>query len=259
MSMHEIEYLVEDTVRRLDAGAPEHGLDLRTLFWNLYDYQSRFDTCITLFVNVTIVVRHRYLYPFPVEAHPDFERYLEYFTSLRDKTFEEIPRDPSKPWERETNRTTGYYRDPVRKWGVEGAAKRGWGALAKPQLYAQAGSDLWERWVANRRLTGADAVPPQRLDRLEFFHILMKEIIRQGDLQLAAEWYQMGMAYELGDPQGARLEELRNSPALLAIRTLAGEHNLHTVPVDYGFEVMKEEYGDEPPDTFWGWLQNPDD
>src|SRR5262245_66007557 len=89
--------------------------------------------------------------------------------------------------------TAGYYWDPVRKLGLERCLEKGLGDLAKPQVYCEAGSPLWERWVANQTLTGADAARPQKLDRAEFFHILMKEIVRQNDLDLAAEWYQMGI------------------------------------------------------------------
>src|SRR5215831_11672542 len=72
MSMHEIEDLVEWAVRLLAASAPARGLDLRALFWNLYDYQSRFDTGNTLFRVAPILVKHRYLYAFPLHSHPDF-------------------------------------------------------------------------------------------------------------------------------------------------------------------------------------------
>jgi len=255
MSMHEIEYLVQNTVRRLDAVGPDHTLDLRTLFWNLFDYQSNYDTGITFFGVATALVRHRYLYPFPVEKHPDFERCPEYFTSLKEESFEEIPIDPAKPWTSKTNMTAGYYWDPVRKWGLERCLEKGWGDFTKPQVYCEAGSPLWERWVANQTLTGADAVRPQKLDRAEFFHILMKEIVRQNDLDLAAEWYQMGIVYEFGDPGGNKLEELQKNAHVSAIRTLAAEHELQTIDIDYGFSYIEE----ETPGGFLAWWQNRDE
>jgi len=255
MGMHEIEGLEEATVRRLDAGAPEHKLDLRTLFWNLYDYHNSYDTGNTLFCVVTILVRHRYLYHFPVEMHPDFEKYLRYFESLKDEGFETIRTEPPKEWDRDTNTTAGYYCDPVREWGEDFCRKAGWGDLAKPQLYCEAASPLWERWVANGTLTGADAVRPAKLDRLELFRILMKEIVRQKDLDLAAEWYQMGIVYELGNPQGTNLKELQENAALSAIRELAAEHKLQTVPINRGFMDM----GEEKDGTFLAWWQNPDE
>ena len=255
MSMHEIEYLVQNTVRRLDAGGPDHTLDLRTLFWNLFDYQARYDTGITFLGVATALVRHRYLYPFPVEKHPDFERCPEYFKSLKEESFEEIPIDPAKPWTSKTNMTAGYYWDPVRKLGLERCLEKGLGDLAKPQVYCEAGSPLWERWVANQTLTGADAARPQKLDRAEFFHILMKEIVRQNDLDLAAEWYQMGIVYEFGDPEGEKLKELQNNAHVSAMRKLAAEHELQTIDIDYGFSYIEE----ETPGGFLAWWQNRDE
>jgi hypothetical protein len=255
MGMHEIEGLVEATVRRLDTGAPDQMLDLRTLFWNLYDYHNSYDTGNTLFRVVTILVRHRYLYHFPVEMHPDFERYPEYFESLKDKGFEDIHIDPPKPWKHDTNKTAGFYCDPVREWGSSFCMRNGWGDLAKPQLYCEAGSPLWESWVAAGRLTGADAVRPTKLDRSELFQILMKEIVRQKDFDLAAEWYQMGIVYEFGNPHGEQLKTLQKNSSLSAIRKFAAEHKLHTIPIRRGFMDI----GEEKTDTFLAWWQNPDE
>jgi hypothetical protein len=255
MSMHEIEGLVEATVRRLDAGAPDHELDLRTLFWNLYDYHNSYDTGNTLFRVVTILVRHHYLYHFPVEMHPDFAKYPAYFKSLGDKGFEEIRIDPAKPWKRDTNTTAGFYCDPIREWGSDFCLKEGWGGLAKPQLYCEAGSPLWERLVAIGTLTGADAVRPVKLDRLALFQILMKEIVRQNDLDLAAKWYQMGIVYELGNPHGKQLDALQGNPDLSAIRKVAAAHELHVIPIHRGFMDI----GARRTGTFLAWWQHPDE
>jgi len=44
MGMHQIESLVEESVRLLDRGAHDRGPDMRSLLWNLYDYQRGYDT-----------------------------------------------------------------------------------------------------------------------------------------------------------------------------------------------------------------------
>jgi len=74
-------------------------------------------------------------------------------------------------------------------------------------------------------------------------------------LDLAAEWYQMGIVYEFGDPEGEKLKELQNNAHVSAIRKLAAEHELQTIDIDYGFSYIEE----ETPGGFLAWWQNRDE
>lgn len=253
MSMHEIEKLVEITVCKLNSGAPDHQLDLRTLFWNLYDYHNSFDTTNILFRSAAILAQHRYLYHFSIDKHPDFEKYPDYFKSLKGKGFEGILMNPSKPWNRHTNREVGYYCDPLIEWGEDFCKKQDLNHLARPLLYCEAGYSLWERLVANGTLIGIDTERPMKLDQSALFHTVIKEIVRQKDLILAAEWYQIGILCKIGNPKGKKLVELKKNADLLSVRELAAEHSLHTYSIDRGFMDM----GQGKADTFLDWWQNP--
>jgi hypothetical protein len=246
MSMHEIEDLVESTVRLIAASAPASGLDLRTLFWNLYNYQSGFDTGNTLFRVAPILVKHRYLYALPLDSHPDFARMPAYFAAVRTKEGENVYLDPSRPWEETDNPVAGYYCDPVRRWGEPWCIENGWEAfLRQPLLYCEAGSPLWKRWVDNATLKGPDAEPPARVDRVRLFRVVIEEAVLQRKRELAAEWYQVGIPYELAWVNESELRSLKSDPDLNAIRALTVEHRLHAVPVVRGFMDMREADNEE--------------
>jgi hypothetical protein len=254
MSMHEIEDLVEWTVRLLAASAPARGLDLRALFWNLYDYQSRFDTGNTLFRVAPILVKHRYLYAFPLHSHPDFARMPASFAIVRSKEFEPVCVDPSRPWEPD-NPVAGYYCDPVRCWGAQWCTENGWEPhMMQPLLYCEAGSPLWKRWVEQGTLRGRDAEPPLRMDRERLFRVVIEEALVQGKPELAAEWYQVGIPYELAWLNPSELCRVKDDADLDAVRTLAVQHRLGALPISRGFMDMREwDNEDLPPFLAW-WI-----
>jgi len=251
MGMHQIESLVEESVRLLDRGAHNRSLDMRSLLWNLYDYQRGYDTGNTLFRVATILVRHRYLYAFPLSEHPDYLRHPDYFTALKSRGFEEIPVDPGKSWHDEKNPTAGYFCDPVREWGASFSEKNDWGDLALPLLYCEAGSPLWKQFVASKALTGSDAKQPERIDRSNLFHSVIQEALRQGDDKLAAEWYQVGIPYEFGSADSKDGARLKNDSHLIKIREIARKHRLHALPVDRGFHEAEDVDLDNPFLTWW--------
>jgi len=253
MGMHEIEDLVEASVRLLDRGAADHGLDLRSLYWNLYDYQSGYDTGNTLFRVVDLLVRHRYLYAFPLTAHPDYAQYLNYFESLKKKGFESIQANPEQPWHASANPTAGYYCDPIREWGAKFCERNEWGDLAKPLLYCEAGSPLWEKFVAQRTLADKEAQHPVKIGRSELFRTVIQEALRQENRELAAEWYQVGIPCELGGIRKKELARLKADVHLKKIHDLAQEQGLGALEVSRGFHEMEDL---DPNDPFLAWWRD---
>ena len=62
MSIHELEYLVEDTIKVLDSCITDETLDLRSIFHQLYEWQGAWDTGFTNFQVIDILIKHRYSY-----------------------------------------------------------------------------------------------------------------------------------------------------------------------------------------------------
>jgi hypothetical protein len=140
MSMFEIESMVEDTEHVL----AETGADpwvLRSQYWNLYEYEARYDTSFTHFRNIDELLAARFVYRFPLAEHPDYAEHREYFDGLSsDFTHIQVP-------------DAG---------GGDG------GYTYRPDLYFDAGSPLWRRMVELGRLTGRDAEPPREVPLNEF-------------------------------------------------------------------------------------------
>ncbi len=145
MSMHEIEDLVESSVRIL---ATRSDLDLRSLYWQLYEYQNHWDTGFTNFRVMDLLLQARYTYRFEVNQHPDYAQYRDYFDGLTK--FESIQVKPTEP----PGKTVF---DPAKGWVSPNPMA---GYVRPPYLYCDVGSPLWARFVELGVLTGADAVPP---------------------------------------------------------------------------------------------------
>jgi hypothetical protein len=73
MSMHAIEDIVEWSIVSLDKSKRAASLDCRSLFKSLYDFQSKYDTGFTHFRVMAQLIKHRFVYVFAVEEHPDYD------------------------------------------------------------------------------------------------------------------------------------------------------------------------------------------
>lgn len=95
MSMHEIEDLIEITIRTL------HSSDIpvsekRQLFANCYRLQAYFDTSYTHFRLMDILLENDYMQTYRIDDFPLAKKYPDYYQDLKSKDFEylnEYPED----------------------------------------------------------------------------------------------------------------------------------------------------------------------
>jgi hypothetical protein len=180
MSMHEFEDLVEETVRVLAGAANRDALDLRSMFWRLYDFQNHWDTGFTHFRVMDILLEARFVYRFERAQHPEFARYRAYFEGLTAFTFirAELMHDGGDTfftaehgWS-SANPVAGYFKPPF--------------------LYADAGSPLWRRWVEAGLLAGSDAQPPDSsVSLIEVARAAVKTAAATGAIPFIAAWYSL--------------------------------------------------------------------
>ncbi len=230
MSMHEIEGLVESSIRLLDKSPEGSSLDLRSVFWNLFRYQEKFDTGGTLFRAIDILIKNHYVYVFPVTEHPNYEKYKSYFDSLKEHSY--ILRNPIEEWDRENNPETGCeFCDIKEEWGEKFAQERG---TTGPSLYIQAGLECWQKLVEQGKFTGKDAEPPKKMEMIDLATEIINIALKNNDTGLAAWWYKVGLPYEItwSDYEFASLSK---DTRLLGLRKIAEENKLMEVDV-YGYD-----------------------
>lgn len=177
MAMHEIETLVELSVYCLDK-SQEEGLDRRSLFFNLYKLQQQFDTGFTHFRVMDLLIKHHFVYTFPLTAHPAYTTHKAWFDALAaSQKFSFIYEQPAAEWDAETNPVAGYanFDFPSQTY----------------ILYCDAGSALWADMVANGTLTGADAIAPDEIDTFSLAHEVAELAGEQKDKDLLGLWYQL--------------------------------------------------------------------
>jgi hypothetical protein len=188
MSMWEISALVEESVRAYSRSGRSAG-ERRSRYWNLFEYEARYDTSFTHFRTMGELLAAGYVYRFEVAGHPDYADHREYFDAIDAFTFVELP----------------------------GSSGSDGGYIRPPWLYCDAGSPLWQRFVATGRLTGPDAVPPEPLPTEQIALEVASLGEGAGDRELVATWYR-ALAWEMAFQQS--LPELRANPLLQALRDL---------------------------------------
>lgn len=72
MSMHEIEDVIEESIKLLDS-ANVQDLNLRSVAFSLYNFQAQFDTGITILRLKDILVKCNYLYILPLSSLSDID------------------------------------------------------------------------------------------------------------------------------------------------------------------------------------------
>jgi tetratricopeptide (TPR) repeat protein len=173
--MHEVESLVELSVHCLDKSQEESQV-LRSYFYNLYHLQQQFDTGFTHFRVMDILIKHRFVYTFPITAHPDYHSHQSWFDNLAAAgKFSFIYKDPLSPWDGESNPVAGY-------------ANYDHGSQTY-LLYADAGSLLWEALVANGTLKGHDAQAPEAMETFRMAYEVAEMAAEQQNKDLLAYWY----------------------------------------------------------------------
>jgi hypothetical protein len=202
--MHEFEALVEQSVTLLSTSGREPA-QLRSLYWNLYEFEAEWDTGFTHFRNIDDLLAVNFVYKMPLTEHPDYAEHRAYFDGLEEFTFIEEPSED------------GGYTYP-------------------PDLYFDAGSPLWQRLVDLGRLTGPDTVPPEPIDLVEVAYAVASLAEQRGDRELIASWYRLmapHVAFEY-EP-----DELRANETLARLRDIVRRTDAMSVRFDYG--IAKED------------------
>lgn len=175
MAMHEVESLVELSVYSLDK-SQEEGLDHRSFFYNLYKLQNQFDTGFTHFRVMDILVKHRFVYTFPISAHPAYATHQAWFDALAtSQKFSFIYEQPTAEWDAESNPVAGYANYDL--------------TTQTYILYCDAGSALWAAMVANNTITGEDAVAPASMDTFLMALEICEIAGEQKDKAVLSFWY----------------------------------------------------------------------
>ncbi|MCM2389730.1 hypothetical protein [Streptomyces albipurpureus] len=224
MSMHEIEDLVADSVRVLDAHTASDDPRVRDWFAVLYDFQRGYDCSFTHFRVMDVLLRRGYTYRFPVDRHPDYAERPEYFDALAEftglRTFDEEALD-----------FEGYD-----SWLEDGYVE-------PPFLYCDAGTDLWRRMVVAGELRGPDAAPPRPTRLIEVAYEVAAAAEMEQDRELIGMWYAFGCETLLGGPAGCPFDvaELAEMPAVRDLRAVVrrtdalpiAQRSPYAVPVEF--------------------------
>lgn len=97
--MHDVEGSVQELVCLLDPLAISDG-EKRSLIYNLYKFHDQWDVGFTRFRTYNILVETGFFHFFEMEEHPDYEKYKDYFESIRGSELEWIYDDPLKGYEK---------------------------------------------------------------------------------------------------------------------------------------------------------------
>ena len=250
MSMHEIEELQEASIRLLDR---IEGLDHRSMFKRLYDFDAFFDTGFTHFRVMDILLRRRFYYRMALEDHPDYAQFKDALEDIRREDFSSIARDPSA----EDNSAT----NPVVAYWTEG------------QLYCEAGSEIWAKLSGVGRLSGADREAPQPIDIVDIADTVVSFATAEENkesqirpmevtcLELAAWWYAvlpMVLLYE-GPPRQSALGP--DDVALQRIRDVVVKSEAYKIKGDgcLSYPERNDDWSEVEPDAlrFLQWWYEP--
>lgn len=224
MSMHEFEDLVESSVNCLAQSKRKESQELRSLFWNLYQFQESWDTGFTHLRVIDTLLKHRFVYQFKLTQHPDYAAHKAFFDSVRDFTFIEL--HPEEKWNGETNPTVGY--------------------IQPPYLYCDAGSALWQQFVEQGLFSGDDALPPAKMDIQDTVKALVIEAQEQNNRELISLWYSALGVYLWSFTSDEDLERAKSDASVKVIRDIAQQTKALDIDPGYGFlkqppaEALKE-------------------
>ena len=238
-----LEDLVELSVRLVDASDDERFGDKRSIMATLYEHQAGYDTNNTIFRTIDLLIKHHYIYVLSVQDHPDYQKYKTYFDGLDEYT--NIRRNPTEKWNQQDNPEVGAYATDLLKEDGEEYANGQSGF----HMYVVAGSEIWQRLVENKTLTGIDAVAPEKLDLVELVYNIMSVALAEGNKRLAGEWYFNGLYNaalhnEIGD-----FESFKNNTNLKKIRQLVQDNNLLEL------DALKDQRSSEFKEEAWWFFK----
>jgi hypothetical protein len=211
MGMHEIEALTARSIRLLDR---YEGLDHRSMFRRLCDFERAFDTGFTRLDVLDILVKRRFTYRMALEDHPDYARFKDALEGIRKEDFSEILRDPSAEYDGATNPAVAYW--------------------SKGQLYCDVSSEMWTRLSELGRFSGADREPPQPIDIVDIADTVVSFALAEGNKQLAAWWYAVLFVAILWELSSRHLGSAPDDQTLQRVRDAVANSEAYKIETDYG-------------------------
>jgi len=173
MGMHEIESAVEWSVIFLDQQIKDPE-ELRSLFWNLYNFQAFFDTSHTHFRVADILINRRFMYQLNKEDYPDYHLYQ---AILNGSDTSWIRQHPDQEWETTFNPTVALLNSE------DGL------------IYFDAGSYPWRRLVSSGYYTGLDAQVPRKIPFADMVNTLFSHAQQNNDTHIARTWFSLFPQY----------------------------------------------------------------
>ncbi len=231
MGMHEFENVVEGSIRLLAREGADN-LDLRSIVYALYKYQSQFDTGFTNFRLIDILLAHRYAYKFSVNEHPDYGEHKRFLDALGND-FAHIQVNPSQAWDCTNNPTAGYYQHGY--------------------LYCDAGSRLWQRFVDAGVLQGRDARPPVPMKLSDIVAKIVSLAEVNKEIGLIRTWYPLFILDTKDFNSAATLRSLKDDDSIQVIRSVTKRTAALDIEMSYGLLTIPplEEICDQPILYWW--------
>lgn len=216
MGMHEIESAVEASVCLLN----QHITDTekaRSLFWNLYEFQSFFDTGYTHFRVIDILLKRHFVYKIKKEEYPGYQKYKPYIENLEDKW---ILEHPDKEWDKEKNSAVAFLNP------------------SDELIYFDAGSHPWKHLVSSGFLTGIDANPPKKIPIEEIVKNIFIYAKEDNNKEIMRTWFAILPVYLFWSKGNVKFATLKENSAIKTIKEISEQMNLIIMngsDWDYGF------------------------
>ncbi len=209
MSQHEIEDLIETSVRTVDSSALD-ATQKRNALVNLYRVQAGFDCSYTHFRCIDILLRLRAAYRIPLSEHPDFDTAPEHFQAPDNNW---LPADAQNP-----DASVVFYQSDDN------------------HLYFDAGDDFWHRLQA----AGAHVDDePASWSTAATVGCMLELAATAGDAELFSEWLGFASNVLLID-DGASFPAWLNDPEMRAIHATVG-HNPTLLRPESGYRETRLE------------------
>ena len=261
MSQHEYEDLVEMSIHTLNQSPRASTLDLRSLFFTLYEFQGMFDTGNTYFRVMPILLKHCAFYRLEPKDYPDHALLSAQFKDSND-WLGVIPANPREEFDAQTNPCLAYWffeRNPNQTFRASGVVDR-WD---EPRIFVPAESPAVAALALHGVLPGSEATPPQKWPIEEAAAVVVREAEAQANTNLIAYWFLLlptGFAWDVQDDES--LEAIKANPHIQELRRIAERTGADQMDFDYGatrrptLEDFKEFEEDSPLIGFVRWWFN---
>jgi hypothetical protein len=230
MSQHEYEDLVEMSVRALDQSPKAAELELRDVFYTLYELQGMFDTGNTYFRVMPILLKHRAFYRLESRNYPDAARLEAMFKDSKD-WLRSIYQYPTEDVDVSDNFVVAYWffdRNPSDEFRNSGVVDR-WD---EPRVFVPAESSVIPALVENGALPASEATAPRKLPFEQVAALVAREAELQGDTDLISYWYLLLPNVLLFVTEDFR--QIQTNPHALEVRQIAERTGADQLEWEYG-------------------------